>query len=105
VHLERRARKPHAARECLVYPTLRDPIAHERVQPECGWDGRALKVLGLAGRVLGDRGYCYVEAGETCQPAENEEGEAEVVEGGADADCEGDGRGGDAERDLFFGKV
>lgn len=63
-------------------------------------DGQALEVFGFAGCVFGEGGDGDVEAGEACETAEDEEGEEEGVEGGAEAEGEGAGGGGDAEGDL-----
>ena len=101
VHLDGGAREPHAAGQGVVDPAVGQPPAHERVEPERRGDGRALKVFRLAGRVLGDGRGRHVEAGQARQAAQHEEGQAEVVEGRADADGEGEGCGGDAEGDLF----
>lgn len=100
VKLERRARQPHAAGHRVVDPPLRHPPPHHGVQPQRRRDRRALKVGRLARRVLGDRRRRHVEARQAREPAEHEEGQAQVVEGGADADGEGDNGGGDAEGDL-----
>ncbi|KFY20136.1 hypothetical protein V493_07741 [Pseudogymnoascus sp. VKM F-4281 (FW-2241)] len=84
-----------------MHPPLPHPIRHQRHNRQRGRDGRALKVCRLARRVLGHVGDCDVEAREACEAAEHEEGEDEVVGGGAEADCEGGGGGGDAEGYLF----
>ncbi|KAL2255067.1 hypothetical protein VTK26DRAFT_4202 [Humicola hyalothermophila] len=97
VQLEGGASEPDAARERVVYPAARQPPGHEGVERERRRDRRALKVLGLARGVLGYGRGGHVEAREARQAAEHEEGQAEVVDGRADADREGDGCGGDAE--------
>lgn len=84
-----------------MQPPLSHPVRHQPDNRQGGRDRRALEVLGLASRVFGDVGDGDVEAREAREAAEHEEGEDEVVEGGAEADCEGGGGGGDAEGYLF----
>lgn len=97
VDLEDAAGKPQAAGEVIVDPAAVHPVGHQGVQAQAGGYGCALKVLRLAGGVLGDRGGGHVEAGQAGQAAEHEEGQADVVERGAHADGEGNDRGGEAE--------
>lgn len=93
------AGKPGAQRQVVEDPILADPVGHERVEAQARGDGRALKVGRLAGLVLGNDGGRHVEAGETGEAAEDEEGEQNVVDGGADTDREGNGGGGDTKGD------
>lgn len=77
-----------------MYRTTVDPIGHESVQSQRGGYGSSLEVLGLARGVLRDIVRRNVEARETGQAAQNEEGETYVVGWGAHAngkshDCGG----------------
>lgn len=62
--------------------------------------GRSLKVLAFSGSVFRKRGHGDVEAGEAREAAEDEEGQEERIERGAEAEREGGGGGGDTERYL-----
>lgn len=101
VDFERSPGEPHAAGDGLVDPAAVHPVRHHGVEPEGRRYGRALKVLGLASRVLGDGGRGHVEACETGEAAQHEEGQTHVVEGRAYADGEGNNGGGQAEGDLW----
>lgn len=105
VDLEQGAGEPDAARDGIVAdPAAVDPVGHQGVEAEGGGDGGALEVLGLARGVLGDDGGGDVEAGEAGEAAQDEEGEAEVVEGRAQANGKGYYGGGEAEGDLRKGR-
>lgn len=107
VELEHTPREPDTARDGLVDCARVDPVGHEGVQTQRGGDGRALKVGGLTRGVLGDVAAVGgdVEAREAGQAAEDEEGEANVVERGAHADGEGDDCGGETEGNLYIALV
>lgn len=100
MHLKHTARAPHTKRYISMRPAIADPPSHGTRKRERSRDRRALEVLALARRVLGQHGDGHVEAREAGQAAEDEEGEEDVVEGGADAEGEGGAGGGDAEGDL-----
>lgn len=85
MHLDGTPRKPHPAGQRVVHPAPGQAPGHQRVEPQRRGDGRALEVARLAGAVLGDARGGDVEAGEAGQAAEDEEGEEEVVEGGAES--------------------
>lgn len=74
VHLQRRTLKPHTQRYGLVGPSSIHPVSHDGVQAQRRGDRGAFKVLGFAGRVFGHIGGGDVEACETGQAAEDEEG-------------------------------
>ena len=78
----------------------RDAHGHAGSDTESCGDRGALEVFGLAGCVFGEGGDGDVEAGKAGQAAEDEEGEEEGVDGGAEAEGEGADGGGDAEGDL-----
>lgn len=101
VYLEGCPSKPHAPGYRIVDPPPRDPPRHEGVEPKSGRDGCPLKICRLSCGILGDGTRSDVEARQARQSAEHEEGEAEVIQGGADANGECDGGGGNAEGDLF----
>lgn len=62
-------------------PAARDPVRHHGGDGQRGGDRGALEVLALPRRVLGEGGDGDVEARETAQTAEHEEGEQERVDG------------------------
>jgi hypothetical protein len=82
-------------------PALRDPVCHQGIETQRSGDGSSLKVVGLAGRVVGDVGHGHVEAGETSQSAEYEVGQEDVIQSRAKAQRESDTGGGQTERDLL----
>ena len=84
-----------------MHPPLSHPVRHQPRDRQGRRDRRALEVLRFASRVLGHVGDGDVEACQAREAAEHEEGEDEVVERGAEADCEGGGGGGDAEGYLY----
>ena len=93
---------PHnPQRYVLEDPPLAHPGCHHGVEREGGGDGRPLEIARLAGGVLGEGGGCDVEAGETDEAAEDEAGEEDGVEVGAEAEGRCDSCGGDAEGDLW----
>jgi hypothetical protein len=98
--LEHGPLEPQAQRDLLERPALVHPVRHDLDYPERHGDRGAFEELGFARRVLGDQGCGDVEAREAGQTAQHEEGEEEVVEGGAQAEREGCRGGGDAEGDL-----
>ena len=81
----------------MQHPPATHTPRHARHDQQRGGYGRALEVLGLAGRVLGQRRHGNVEAREARQAAEDEEGEEQRVEWGAEAEGEGGAGGRDAE--------
>lgn len=89
-----------AERDRLVDLAAVDPVRHQRVDAQGRGDGRALEVLGLAVVVLGQVDRRHVEARQAGQAAQDEEGEAHVVQRRAHADREGNYCRGDAEGDL-----
>lgn len=97
MELERGTLGPDAEGHVLEDPAAVDPVGHDGVDAERRGDGRALEELALAGGVLGERRHGDVEAREAREAAEHEEGQAEGVDDGAQADGEGHHRGGDAE--------
>ena len=84
-----------------MHPPLAHPVRHQSRNRQGRRDRRALEILRFASCVLGHVGDGDVEACQAREAAEDEEGEDEVVEGGAEADCEGGGGGGDAEGYLY----
>lgn len=100
VKLEHTPRKPDTTGDGIVYRARVHPVGHERVKTQRRGDGCSLEVAGFARGVLGDVGGGDVEAREAGETAEDEEGKANVVERGADADGEGDDGGSEAEGDL-----
>lgn len=97
VHLEYRVGEPYTAGNSIVDPAVRDPPGHEAVQCQRGRDGRPLKILRLARRILWYYLRRDVEASQSRQAAEDEEGETEVVQRCADTNCECDDCWSDAE--------
>lgn len=85
VKLEYRPCCPRSQRYILQRPALTDPVCHERSYGERSRNRRAFKVLALARSVLGNVGDGDVEAREACKPAEDEEGQEEVVDRCAEA--------------------
>lgn len=100
VEFKGRASEPCSHGQVLQDPALGDEVGHDGVETETCGNGRALKVLALAGCILGQDRDGDVEAGKTGEAAEDEEGEAGVVDSGAQTEREGHGSGSDAERDL-----
>lgn len=74
VHFQRGTLEPHTQRYRLVDPPSIHPIGHDGVQTERSGDRGAFKVLGFAGGVLGYIGGGDVEARETGEATEDEEG-------------------------------
>jgi hypothetical protein len=103
MELKRGPLEPQAQRDLLERPALVHPVRHDLDYPERHGDRGALEELGFAGCVLGDEGGGDVEAREAREAAEHEEGEEEVVDGGAETEGEGCRGGGDAEGDLWMG--
>jgi hypothetical protein len=99
---KRRAVHPQAKRNLLERPALIHPVRHDLHVDQRHGDGCAFEVLGFAGRVFGNHGDGDVEARETGEAAEDEEGEQDVVDGGAEAEGEGCGGGADTEGDLGY---
>ena len=52
-------------------PTFLSPVRDNSDQNERRWDGEAFEIIGLAFR-LGDKCYCGVESGKSCQSAADE---------------------------------
>lgn len=100
MELKHRTLQPQAHRHLRKRPPLVYPVRHDLHVDQAHRDRRALKVLRLAGRVLGHHGDGDVEAREAREAAENEEGQEQVVDRGAETEGEGSGRGADAEGDL-----
>lgn len=106
MHLQRSPLSPHAPHHA---PLSRNRRPHTHAHGHSGHDAQArgdreaFKVFGFARCVFGEGGDGDVEAGEAGEPAEDEEGEEEGVEGGAEAEGEGAGGGGDAKGDLGWG--
>lgn len=100
VKLERRATEPDTPGQVVEDPALTNPVGHEGIEGEGGGDRGALKVSALTRGVLGQSRDGDVETGETSETAEDEEAEEDVVDGRTHAQGEGDGGGGEAERDL-----
>lgn len=84
----------------LQDPAAADPEADQSDNAERGRGRQTLEVLRLSAGVFGHAAGGDVEAGEAEKTAEGEEGEQEVVEGGAHANGEGCCGGGDGEGDL-----
>lgn len=99
--LQRGALEPQTQRQLLEHPALVHPVCHDLHHEQRHGDRGALEVLGFAGCVLGHHGDGYVEARETGEAAQDEEGEQDVVDGGAEAEAEGCGCGGNAEGYLW----
>jgi hypothetical protein len=100
VELEHGAFQPQAHWHLSQRPALGHPESHDRHEDQRHGDRYAFEVLRLPGRILGHHGDGYVEARETGQAAEDEEGKQEVIEGRAQTEAEGGGSGSDAEGDL-----
>jgi hypothetical protein len=100
--LEQRASAPDAKRHISMRPSVTRPPRHSTGQDQRSGDGCAFEVLAFARCVFGQHGDGDVEAGQTREAAENEEGEEEVVEGRADAEGEGGCGGGDTEGYLLW---
>jgi hypothetical protein len=101
MHLEDSSSAPNAKRHIGVRPAVARPPGHGASQHERSGDGCTFKVLRFPGCVFGYHGDGYVEARETGEAAEDEEGEEEVVERGAHAEGEGGCGGRDAEGYLL----
>jgi hypothetical protein len=100
VELQNTSLQPQAQRNLCQRPALVDPECHGLHKDQGHRNRRALKVLRLASRVLGNHGDSNIEARETCETAENEEGEQEVVDGCAEAETECGSCGTYTKRDL-----
>ena len=83
-----------------VKPSLARPVAHQHDNRDCGRDGRALKVLALAGGVLGQVLNRDVESREAREAAEHKEREDDRVEDRAESERERARSGGHSKRDL-----
>lgn len=101
--LQHRPLQPKSHRNLRKRPPLIHPVRHNLHIDQAHWDRRALEVRRFAGLVFRHHGDSDVEARETCEAAEDEEGEQEVVHGCAEAKGEGGGCGSDAEGDLWVG--
>lgn len=95
--LPHRPRAPNSQWDILQNPSLTNPIRHERCNGQGSWDRSAFEILGFSGSIFGHVGDCDIEAREASQSAEDEESEEEVVDWGAETDCEGCCGGGEAE--------
>lgn len=92
----------NSQRQILTDPSLGHPESVEADNGERSGCGETFEIFRFSGGVVGDGAGGYVEAGETEEAGEGEDGEEELVEGGAEAEGEGYGCGGDAEGDLVF---
>lgn len=103
MHLQHRPLRP-ASPQHPILPAIHLSLAHERRHRshdrEAGRYRRSFEVLAFSRGVFGHGGDGDVEAREAGEAAEDEEGEEERVEGGAQAEGEGADGGGDAEGDL-----
>ena len=101
MELKRRACVPRSERNVLQRPAIPHPVCHHCVFHENGGrNWRALEVFALARCVLGECSDGDIEACETRETAEDEEGEENVVEWCTQAQCKGSASGRDTERDL-----
>lgn len=97
MHLHRAPRKPRPQRNIVQRPPVPQPVHHDADEPEGRRDRGAFEVLGFPRLVFGQHGDGDVEACQTCEAAEHEEREQDVVGGGAETETEGGGGGGEAE--------
>ena len=97
MELQGRTLQPQAQRNLCQRPALVHPECHSLHENQGHGNRRALEVLRLARRILGDHGDSNVEARETSKTAENEECEQEVVDRCAETETEGGGGGTNTE--------
>jgi len=107
MHLHHRPLRP-APPNHPILPAIHLPLPHQRRhrsndRQACRY-GCSFEVLAFPGGVFGEGGDGDVEAREAGEAAEDEEGEEERVDGGAQAEGEGADGGGDAEGDLWVGR-
>lgn len=100
VELESRTLEPHSQGQVGEDPAVVKPVSHHGIDAQRGGDGCALKVLALAGGILGEHGDRHVETSKSSKTAEHEEGKTDGVEGRTKTDRKGHHGRGDAERDL-----
>lgn len=100
VELENSTLANNAKGNVCVSPALGHPVGHKRGNRQSGGDRSTLKVFRLSSLVLGQNSHGNVEASQAGQAAEDEEGQEEVVERGANTHGERGGGGGEAEGDL-----
>lgn len=103
VELQRRTSQPCTKGNGGVNLSGPHPVRHHRIKTQCSRNGSALEVLRLAVRILGDVTSRNVESGQTGKTAQDEEGEAEVVDGSAHADSKSDNCGSNTKGDLEGG--
>lgn len=99
VEFERRALEPQAHGNLVHSPALVDPVRHDLHYAKTHRNRCALEILALSGCILGHHGDGDIESGEAREAAEDEEGEQEVVDGGAHAEAESGGGWGHAKGD------
>lgn len=102
MHLQRTPRKPRAKRDIQPRPPIPKPIHHHTDERQRRRNRGTFKVLRLARLVLGKHGDRNIEPRQPRETAENENGENDVVERGAETDAECSGSGGKTERNLPF---
>jgi hypothetical protein len=77
---------PHPKRYLRHCPALVHPEGHDLHVDERHGDGRAFEVVALASRVFWNHGDGHVEARESGEAAQDEEGEEQMVDRGAEAE-------------------
>lgn len=100
--LPRRPRTPRPQWNILQRPPIPHPVRHHGVFNKNGsWNRCALEVLALARGILGQHGDGNVKARKAREAAQDEEGEEDVVGGGAEAKGEGGAGGCNAKGNLY----
>lgn len=100
VELQGGAREPCSQRKVLKNPPLGDEVSHNGIETKASGNRGSLKVFAFASSILGKSRDRNVEAGEASETAQNEEGQAHVVDGGTQAEGECHRGRGNAERNL-----
>lgn len=98
--LQRGALEPGTKWDIGQGPALGNPVGHDGINTQRGWNGRSLKVLTLAAGILGQCRDCHVEPSQSSQAAQYKEGEADRVECRAKTNRKGNHSGRDTKRNL-----
>lgn len=100
MELERCALQHSAPWHAFQDPTLRNEECKQRHDTQASGNRKAFEVFRLAVGVFGHVAGGDVEASEACKAGENEAGQEELVQAGAEARSECAHGGSDAEGDL-----
>lgn len=94
------ALQPDTEWDLIKDPALRDPVCHHCISTQAGGDWGTLEIAGLARCVVRNVGGGDIEACKTGKTTQDENGEEDVVNSGAQTEREGHAGGGKTEGDL-----